>query len=103
METGIIAEALRARAMCARDIAKLSPNERERVLNLRGAYMQTFPAEPKETTDLGWREYYLKEAKRALKDGLPITAKQCIKNAELFKKLSTGTKKTEPLPTTKDV
>ena len=51
-------------------------------------------------TDLEWREYYLKEAARATKDGLPITAKQCLANAELFKKLSTPK---NPLPTTKEV
>lgn len=86
--------------MSPQEIGKLSTAERERVLNLRGAYTQTFQEEKKEPQ---WREYYLKEAKRALKDGLPITAKQCLKNAELFKKLSTAPKKNSPLPTTKDV
>lgn len=40
-------------------------------------------------TNLEWREYYLKEAAQALKDNLPITAKKCLANAELFKALST--------------
>jgi hypothetical protein len=42
-------------------------------------------------TDLEWREYYLKEAASALKEGLPITARQCLKNAELFKILGDNT------------
>lgn len=50
-------------------------------------------------TDLQWREYYLKEARRAIKDGLPRTAKQCLANARLFENLG----KTPQSPTTKEV
>jgi len=34
---------------------------------------------------LTYREYFLREAKRALKDNLPRTAKQHLKNAETLK------------------
>lgn len=50
-------------------------------------------------TNLEWREYYLKEAQSALKDGLPRTARQCLENARTFANMGI----TEPLPATKDV
>lgn len=71
-----------------------------------------------------YREHFLKEAKKALKDGLPITAKQHLKNAETLKNTPTFQELWEkkvnegcireglplrypqagtPLPTTKDV
>lgn len=63
---------------------------------------------------LTYREYFLRQANKALKDGLPITARQHLKNAETLKntptfdeiwerKLSTGSEKETPLPTTKEV
>ena len=65
---------------------------------------------------LTWREYFLREASRATKDGLPITAKQNLQNAALFKgesfdeiwerKVREGHERNgdnSPLPTTKDV
>jgi len=50
-------------------------------------------------TNEEWRAYYLKEAERAMKDNLPITAKQCLANARIFANMGT----TDQLPTTKDV
>jgi len=49
-------------------------------------------------SDLEYRAYYLEEARSAIKEGLPITAKQCLANADLFKRLSTPQEK--PLPKT---
>lgn len=40
-------------------------------------------------TNEEWRRYYLKEAASAMKDNLPITAKQCLANADLFKNMGT--------------
>lgn len=49
-------------------------------------------------TNEEWRQYYLKEMASALKDNLPITAKQCLDNAKLFQNMGI----TENLPVEKE-